>query len=177
MGSVKASILKLVKDTRLAAVAFPMIVYTSFQAQADELARFLYGHGLECASYHAGKSMQVWSHRESSNLVSRIFVVSDFSGTGPWVVQDREATQTSFTKGHLKVIVATVAFGMGMNIANVRKVVHMSMPRSLEEYVQQVRHLLSFPSGPQLPQVLGPVIRKWTSEGALMVPVMPGDEG
>ncbi len=59
MGSVKASILKLVKDTRLAAVAFPMIVYTSFQAQADELARFLYGHGLECASYHAGKSMQV----------------------------------------------------------------------------------------------------------------------
>ena len=37
------------------------------------------------------------------------------------------------------MVVATVAFGMGLDAAGVRGVVHMSLPRSLEEYVQQVR--------------------------------------
>jgi Helicase conserved C-terminal domain len=54
-------------------------------------------------------------------------------------VQDREATQQDFSLGRLKVIVATVAFGMGMDIANVRTVIHLTLPRTLEDYVQQVR--------------------------------------
>ena len=38
----------------------------------------------------------------------------------------------------MRVVVATVAFGMGVDARGVRGVVHMSLPRSLEEYVQQV---------------------------------------
>ena len=46
--------------------------------------------------------------------------------------------QTMFSKGQLRVVVATVAFGMGIDASFVRAVVHLSMPQSLEEYVQQV---------------------------------------
>ena len=38
----------------------------------------------------------------------------------------------------MRVVVATVAFGMGINVRNVGAVVHATLPRSLEEYVQQV---------------------------------------
>jgi superfamily II DNA helicase RecQ len=62
-------------------------------------------------------------------------------------VQDREVTQQEFSTGRLKVIVATIAFGMGMDISNVRSVIHLNLPRSLEDYVQQVslRAAGSFP--------------------------------
>lgn len=53
-------------------------------------------------------------------------------------VQAREAVQTAFCAGKVRVLVATVAFGMGLDFAHVRAVVHLSMPRSLPEYVQQV---------------------------------------
>ena len=46
--------------------------------------------------------------------------------------------QAMFGKGQLRVVVATLAFGMGIDASCVRAVVHMSMPQSLEEYVQQV---------------------------------------
>jgi len=53
-------------------------------------------------------------------------------------LQDREQIQLSFCGGKVKVVVATVAFGMGVDAQGVRGVVHMTLPRSLEEYVQQV---------------------------------------
>lgn len=56
------------------------------------------------------------------------------------IVQDREHIQESFCAGKTKVVVATVAFGMGVDAQGVRGVVHMTLPRSLEEYVQQVMH-------------------------------------
>ena len=51
--------------------------------------------------------------------------------------------QAQFAHGRLRVVVATVAFGMGVDSAGVRGVVHLTLPQSLEEYVQQV--------GPQTP--------------------------
>lgn len=54
------------------------------------------------------------------------------------LLQEREAIQSAFCSGSMRVVVATVAFGMGLDAAGVRGVVHMSLPRSLEEYVQQV---------------------------------------
>ena len=53
-------------------------------------------------------------------------------------MQERDSVQTMFSKGQLRVVVATVAFGMGIDASFVRAVVHLSMPQSLEEYVQQV---------------------------------------
>ena len=55
-----------------------------------------------------------------------------------WGVQEREAVQEAFCGGKLRVVVATVAFGMGLDARGVRAVVHASLPRSPEEYVQHV---------------------------------------
>ena len=46
--------------------------------------------------------------------------------------------QAQFRRGRLRCVVATVAFGMGVDAAGVRGVVHLTLPQSLEEYVQQV---------------------------------------
>lgn len=53
-------------------------------------------------------------------------------------MQDRESIQESFCSGKTKVVVATVAFGMGVDAQGVKGVIHTTLPRSLEEYVQQV---------------------------------------
>lgn len=49
--------------------------------------------------------------------------------------------QEMFGKGQLRVVVATVAFGMGIDFGGVQAVVHLTLPQSLEEYVQQARSL------------------------------------
>ncbi len=53
-------------------------------------------------------------------------------------LQDRSAIEADFAAGRVRVVVATVAFGMGINVRSVGAVVHATLPRSLEEYVQQV---------------------------------------
>ncbi|HEY7782892.1 MAG TPA: RecQ family ATP-dependent DNA helicase, partial [Ktedonobacterales bacterium] len=50
---------------------------------------------------------------------------------------DREAAQDAFTSGRTRVVVATVAFGMGIDKADVRFIVHYQLPGSLEAYVQE----------------------------------------
>ncbi|ENN79822.1 hypothetical protein YQE_03645, partial [Dendroctonus ponderosae] len=50
----------------------------------------------------------------------------------------RRTVQNAFMSGELKVVVATVAFGMGINKADIRAVVHFNMPHSFENYVQEV---------------------------------------
>ena len=54
-------------------------------------------------------------------------------------MQERQATQEAFCAGKLRAVVATVAFGMGLDSPHVRGVIHVTLPRSLPEYVQQVR--------------------------------------
>ena len=63
---------------------------------------------------------------------------------GQHVAQERQATQEAFCAGKLRAVVATVAFGMGLDSPHVRGVVHVTLPRSLPEYVQQV--CLSLPA-------------------------------
>lgn len=50
----------------------------------------------------------------------------------------RRAVQNRFMSGELRIVVATVAFGMGINKADIRAVVHYNMPSSFESYVQEV---------------------------------------
>ncbi|XP_023317737.1 ATP-dependent DNA helicase Q4 isoform X2 [Trichogramma pretiosum] len=52
--------------------------------------------------------------------------------------QKRRSVQTAFMKGEIPIIVATVAFGMGINKPDIRSVIHYNMPSSLENYVQEV---------------------------------------
>lgn len=51
---------------------------------------------------------------------------------------ERSKTQTDFQEGRVCILIATVAFGMGLDVANVRAVIHYDLPFSLESYAQEV---------------------------------------
>lgn len=94
---------------RTAAEEKPGIVYAATRRAADALADELSGLGLPAASYHAGCP----AARRSD-------------------VQDR------FLAGELDVVVATSAFGMGIDKADVRFVLHAAVPGSLDAYYQEI---------------------------------------
>ena len=50
----------------------------------------------------------------------------------------RKRIQNNFIQGKLRVIVATMAFGMGIDMKNIRAVIHYNMPKSIENYVQEI---------------------------------------
>ncbi|KAK3923369.1 ATP-dependent DNA helicase Q4 [Frankliniella fusca] len=50
----------------------------------------------------------------------------------------RKQVQAGFMSGNIRIVVATVAFGMGINKADIRAVIHFNMPRNFESYVQEV---------------------------------------
>ena len=87
----------------------PAILYAPTRKEAEELAEEFAAEGLSCATYHAGLPPQ-----------------------------RREAIQTAFLKGELEVVVATIAFGMGVDKSDVRTVIHMALPSSIEAYSQEV---------------------------------------
>ncbi len=86
-----------------------VIIYTMFQNQADKLASSLRIHNIHAESYHAGKDPV-----------------------------ERSVIQSRFMNSRLKVIVATISFGLGLNKSNVNAIIHCGLPRSIEEYVQEI---------------------------------------
>ncbi|MDQ6705554.1 MAG: DNA topoisomerase 3 [Acidobacteriota bacterium] len=86
----------------------PAIVYAPMRRLADALALGLSRH-FPAAAYHAGLSAAV-----------------------------RQRVQADFLSGKVQVIVATIAFGMGIDKANVRTVIHTALPGSLEGYYQEI---------------------------------------
>ncbi len=86
----------------------PAIVYAPTRKTAEAAAE-TFGENLRVAPYHAGLSPEV-----------------------------RSNTQTAFLSGKLDVVVATVAFGMGVDKANVRTVLHLALPGSVEAYYQEI---------------------------------------
>ncbi len=102
------------KRRRLAAAlsepgALPAIVYAGTRRASEEVAGFIArALGEEVAVYHAGLRRDV-----------------------------RATTQERFMSGEVRVIVATNAFGMGIDKANVRTVCHATVPGSLEAYYQE----------------------------------------
>jgi ATP-dependent DNA helicase RecQ len=85
------------------------IIYCSTRRQVDELAAVLRGEGFSAAPYHAGMSDE-----------------------------QRARTQRQFVHDEVLVVVATIAFGMGIDKSNVRFVLHYNLPRSLENYYQEI---------------------------------------
>src|SRR5581483_8347541 len=86
----------------------PGIVYVSSRERAEELARFLRRKGVRAQPYHAGLAQEA-----------------------------RARVQDDFMRDAVRVVTATVAFGLGVDKPNVRFIVHYGLPRSLEAYAQE----------------------------------------
>ena len=84
------------------------IVYCLRRADAEVLARKLASKGVRCLPYHAGLD-----------------------------AAERRRTQAAFDNEELDVVCATVAFGMGIDRSDVRFIVHASLPKGIEAYVQE----------------------------------------
>ncbi|HEY8386312.1 MAG TPA: DNA helicase RecQ [Porticoccaceae bacterium] len=84
------------------------IVYCLSRKRVDEVAAWLAGQGITALPYHAGLSQE-----------------------------QREANQRRFLNEEGVVIVATIAFGMGIDKPNVRFVAHLNLPKSIEAYYQE----------------------------------------
>jgi ATP-dependent DNA helicase RecQ len=85
------------------------IVYCLSRKSAESTAAFLREHGVRAAVYHAGMDASA-----------------------------RNQSQEDFRRDRVDVVVATVAFGMGIDKSNVRYVIHRDMPRSIEGYYQEI---------------------------------------
>ncbi len=85
------------------------IIYCQTRKQVDHLSALLRDRGAAVRPYHAG--------------------LSD---------GERQAHQTLFIKDDVQIIVATIAFGMGINKPNVRFVIHFDIPKNIESYYQEI---------------------------------------
>ncbi|MEO8213462.1 MAG: ATP-dependent DNA helicase RecQ [Myxococcales bacterium] len=85
------------------------IVYCLSRKAAEGTAEFLRSEGIHAAPYHAGLPPE-----------------------------ERTRTQDAFRRDRVDVVVATVAFGMGIDKPDIRYVIHRDMPRSIEGYYQEI---------------------------------------
>lgn len=84
------------------------IIYCSTRKQVEELQEVLESHKVKCTIYHAGLTNK-----------------------------EREVAQNDFLYDRVNVVIATNAFGMGIDKSNVRFVIHYNMPGDLESYYQE----------------------------------------
>lgn len=87
----------------------PAIIYTSSRKKAEELSEFLQMNRVKCEYYHAGLDSAI-----------------------------RRRIQDDFIEDRLPVIVATNAFGMGIDKKDIRLVIHYNSPGSIENYYQEI---------------------------------------
>lgn len=85
------------------------IVYVTLQKTAEDVAQSLIQQGYQAQAYHAGLNSE-----------------------------DRAQIQECFMSGQTRIIVATIAFGMGIDKADIRLVVHYDLPKSIENYSQEI---------------------------------------
>lgn len=87
----------------------PTIIYVTLQNTAEELALVLGSEGINALAYHAGMENDV-----------------------------RQNVQNKFMAGEVNVITATIAFGMGIDKRDIRRVIHYDVPKSIEGYSQEI---------------------------------------
>ena len=87
----------------------PTIVYVTLQKTAEDVADFLCENNINAHPYHAGMENEL-----------------------------REQIQNRFMDGSLTCIVATIAFGMGIDKKDIRRIIHYDLPKSIENYSQEI---------------------------------------
>lgn len=87
----------------------PTIVYVTLQKTAEDVATFLGAHEIDAHPYHAGMDNE-----------------------------KREQIQNDFMDGTRSCIVATIAFGMGIDKKDIRRIIHYDLPKSIENYSQEI---------------------------------------
>jgi ATP-dependent DNA helicase RecQ len=99
------------------------------------------GQTLETLGRHRGEASIVYciSRRETEELAARLAAEGILARPyhAGLDATERHATQEAFARETIDVVVATVAFGMGIDRSNVRLVLHTSLPKSLEAYQQE----------------------------------------
>ena len=90
-------------------VKLPCLIFAGQKKNAERLHRFLYEHGLRSALYHAG-------------IGSR----------------ERREVEGQFRRGEVDILCGTIAYGMGVDKADIRTVIHDTFPQSVENYVQEI---------------------------------------
>jgi len=87
----------------------PTIVYVTKQKTAEEISEYLVENNIQSSPYHAGMQNE-----------------------------NREKIQSLFMAGDLDCVVATIAFGMGIDKKNIRRIIHYDLPKSIENYSQEI---------------------------------------
>ena len=85
------------------------VVYVTLQQTAVEVAEYLQQAGISAVFYHAGMK-----------------------------AEERDVIQNQFMQNQVQVVVATIAFGMGIDKSDIRAVFHYNLPKSIENYVQEI---------------------------------------
>lgn len=84
------------------------ILYCLTRKETETLSEEINNNGFKCNAYHAGLS-----------------------------TEQRDIIQTKFISGKFRIICATISFGLGINIPNVKLVIHYNCPRNLDGYIQE----------------------------------------
>ena len=92
---------------------------------------------MEDISKPTGKRKRVSTQKGKRNRRQKVLFSAESYHAGMSASQ-RRSVQNKFMSGSLRIVVATIAFGMGLNKSNVRAVIHYNMPKCLESFVQEV---------------------------------------
>lgn len=86
-----------------------ILLFATQRRTTEQVAQFLSANGIKAEAYHAGKTDE-----------------------------QRAYTQKQFTLNKIRVLCCTIAFSMGIDKSDIQAVIHFDLPRSIENYVQEI---------------------------------------